>query len=106
LRLANRASPSSTLPPWQNPNLNGKSSAINAGAMTSDSGGLGRLFLDARRAAGMDAHWADSAALAARLCEVVYFLALVIAGFRFALAPRRPASLVKPHETVAIGIDS
>ena len=39
-------------------------------------------------------------------CEVLYFLALVIAGFRFALAPRRPASLVKPHETVAIGIDS
>ncbi|HZJ15870.1 MAG TPA: hypothetical protein VFD27_12525 [Chthoniobacteraceae bacterium] len=39
-------------------------------------------------------------------CEVVYFLALGIAGLRFALAPRRPASLVKPHETVAIGIDS
>jgi hypothetical protein len=35
-------------------------------------------------------------------CEVVYFLALMVAGFRFALAPRRPASLVKPHETVAI----
>jgi hypothetical protein len=39
-------------------------------------------------------------------CEVVYFLALVVAGFRFAFAPRRHPSLVKPHETVAIGIDS
>jgi hypothetical protein len=36
-------------------------------------------------------------------CEVVYFLALGVAGFRFALAPRRPASLVKSHDTVPIG---
>jgi hypothetical protein len=39
-------------------------------------------------------------------CEVAYFLALAVAGFRFALAPRRHTSLVKPHETVVIGIDS
>ena len=39
-------------------------------------------------------------------CEVFYFLALGVAGLRFALVPRRPASLVKPHETIAIGIDS
>jgi len=36
-------------------------------------------------------------------CEVVYFLALVVGGARFALAPRRPASFVKPHESAAIG---
>jgi hypothetical protein len=36
-------------------------------------------------------------------CEVAYFIAVVVAGIRFALPPRRTVSLVKPHDTVAIG---